>query len=244
MVLPKIRFLKFTFGAFALLLASIVTTDYFSVFKIRELQSRIADLEREKAEMLLFAERITASRRVAQVTVTEQHLDARDGPMTLLHWQQIGADGVLGPVEVIGIRGTQVYFEALVLKFDYDLIGRASGEPTTNLAMFRRAFGDGQSPVSGHPLDQTAPTLRGEAGTHTQAEAALWKRFWEFVDRPDLAKQYGIRVAQCEAPSAPMRPGQVWEVALDAAGGLNLRLLGERGPASQPSALPGEAASR
>ena len=57
--------------------------------------------------------------------------------------------------------------------------------------------------------------------------------FEEFTEDEALAKEYGVRVAQYEAPSVNMKPGQVWEVSIDAAGGLNLKML-----ASEPSASP------
>jgi hypothetical protein len=47
----------------------------------------------------------------------------------------------------------------------------------------------------------------------------------DLVEEPSLAAKYGIRVAQIEAPAVPIRQGQLWEVTLDAAGGLNLKLV-------------------
>lgn len=240
MILPKIRLFKIAFGVVVLALATIVTKDQFSVFRIRELQSRIDALETEKAEMLLYAERIRAARRVAQVNVIEQDAEAEGGPVTVLHWQQIGTDGLLGPAEVLTLRGTQVYFEAMVAKFEYDLIGRAAPGKSTNLAMFRRAFGDAQMPSTGHPLDHTDPMVRDDTGAMkretSEADAAIRARFWELMDKPALAAEYGIRIVQCEAPSVRVKPGQIWEVTLDAAGGLNLKKIGERGE-KQPSTV-------
>ena len=57
------------------------------------------------------------------------------------------------------------------------------------------------------------------------------------VDVDRLARQFGVRVAQAEAPSVRVKPGQVWEVTLDSAGGLNLKLLGLR--ADEPAQVPG-----
>ncbi len=228
MLLPRIRWFKIAFGTLVLMFVSIVATDQFSVFKIRELNARIDQLEREKAEMLLYAQRLSASRRVAQVNVIDQDRDAQGGPVSVLHWQQISPTGILGPVEVLQLRGEQVYFEAMVVKFDYDLIGRDAPGRSTNLALFRRAFGNDQAPSAGHPLDQTAPILVGDEPTTQAADRFAWSRFWEVVSTPELAKEYGIRVAQCEAPSVRVKKGQVWEVTLDAAGGLNLRYIGEQ----------------
>lgn len=54
--------------------------------------------------------------------------------------------------------------------------------------------------------------------------------FWQMMENPQLASQYGVRVAQCEAPAAILRKGQVWEITLDAAGGINLRIIGHTSP--------------
>ncbi|GAF74957.1 unnamed protein product, partial [marine sediment metagenome] len=54
----------------------------------------------------------------------------------------------------------------------------------------------------------------------------LWQRFQDLMDDPALAAEYGVRVVQYEAPAVPLQPGQIWEVTLDAAGGLNLKKTG------------------
>jgi hypothetical protein len=105
--------------------------------------------------------------------------------------------------------------------------------------MFRRVFGECQAPESVPELDRRArpPTARSDANNSSQAD--LWQRFWEMVDNPRLAEQYGVRVAQCEAPAVPLHAGQVWELTLDAAGGLNLRRIGDGATGASILAVPG-----
>jgi len=222
----RFRTVKLAFGAVLLAAAAIVTTDHFGDLEVSRLRSRLDDLTREKAELRLYAERLGASHRVAQVNVLDQHLGGQDGPITVLRWQQIGPAGSLGTPEILELRGEQIYFEAWVIKFEHDFIGHGETGRDTSLAMFRRAFGDRQTPASGTPLDQTAPPDPAGAGDPTGNQARLWKRFWDLIESEELAEQYGVRVAQCEAPSARLRAGEVWEVSLDHAGGLNLRLIG------------------
>ena len=62
------------------------------------------------------------------------------------------------------------------------------------------------------------------------------RRFWELVESRVLAAEYGIRVAQCEAPAVRMKTGQVWEVTLDAPGGLNLKMV--RDPSHVADSFP------
>lgn len=222
----RFRTVKRVFGAVLLVAAAIVTTDHFADLEVRRLRTRLDELAREKAELRLYADRLSASRRVAQVNVLEQRLGEQEGPITVLRWQQIGPTGSLGAPEILELRGEQVYFEAWVVKFEHEFVGRGETGRETSLAMFRRAFGDRQMPASGLPLDQTAPPDPAGAADPTGNQARLWQRFWDLIESETLAEQYGVRVAQCEAPSARLRAGEVWEVSLDSAGGLNLRLTG------------------
>ena len=89
----KLRWIRTGLGALALIGVATVATDQFSAFKIRRLESRITELDREKAELQLYAERLGGSRRVAQVNVVEQFHDDDGEPITILHWQQIGPSG-------------------------------------------------------------------------------------------------------------------------------------------------------
>ncbi len=74
--------------------------------------------------------------------------------------------------------------------------------------------------------ERPAPPTPAGADDPTGSQARLWKRFWDLIESDALAEQYGVRVAQCEAPSARLRAGEIWEVSLDHAGGLNLRRTG------------------
>ncbi|MCB9863926.1 MAG: hypothetical protein H6820_11270 [Phycisphaerales bacterium] len=229
----RFRWVKLTVGSAMLLALAFVASDQLSSIKIRRLEAKIGDLEREMAELKLYAERIQASHRVAQVNVMEQRVDAANMPVTVLRWQQIGPDGTLGPPELIEVLGNQVYFEAQVLKFDYDLIGGAAENRETNLALFRRAFGDYQAPRAGVALDRSAPSYASATPSQLALHKNIWDRFLALSEDEALAKEYGVRVAQFEAPSVLMTTGQVWEVSIDAAGGLNLKMLSRNDPAAQ-----------
>lgn len=138
----------------------------------------------------------------------------------------------------------------------------SSDEHRTSLVLFRRVFGDCQMPISvaeldratpiapmgtapppphasflpsGTPTERGASTLSGTVGPTPEDE--LWTLFWRIVDDPRLARTYGVRVAQIEAPAVPVREGDVWEITLDAIGGLNVRKLGTRSATPEPVSL-------
>ncbi|MCG8404776.1 MAG: hypothetical protein MI923_06215 [Phycisphaerales bacterium] len=229
----RFRWIKLCFGAFALVAAAVFTTDHFGAFEVRRLRSQINELEREKAEMALYVERLSDSRRVAQVDVVEQYQSDTGEPITLLRWQQIGPSGTLGVPENIEVKGAQVYFEAKVIKFKHSLIAQAAPDKDWSLFVFRRVFGEHQSPSTGYPLDRKAPIDVAGESEPDSTHARLWDRFLQLMENPVLASEYGVRTAQYEAASGVMRPGQIWEVSLDAAGGLNLRMIGVQ---SRPAA--------
>lgn len=200
------------------------------------LSRRVAELEQERAELIEYARRLSASRRVAQVGIMEQFRDAEGRVATRLLWQEIDANGLIGRPVYLEVLGTQVYFEAFVIKFEHERVGEGDPERGASLALFRRVFGDLQTPESVPLFDSAAPGAMGaSASPHEQR---LWRRFWEFVDDPALAEQYGIRVAQCEAPSVIVRTGQIWEVSLDAAGGLNVKKLFDAPPLARSLPTP------
>ena len=184
------------------------------------MQGRVQELEKERKQLVEFAERLTATRRVAQVDVLDRREGEAGRPITTLRWQEIGTDGALSVPQTIEVQGESAYFEAMVIKFEFRHVREAEVGRAASLAVFRRIFGELEPPEDGDPLPP--PT-----GLNA-ADAEMWRRFWEIVNDSKLAAKYGVRAAQCEAPSVPLAPGQTWEVTLDAAGGLNVRKIGER----------------
>lgn len=219
-VMGRMRAATLRSGGLALLL--VVVFGYVA-FTPSKLAKEVNELRREKEQLLEYARRLSASRRVAQVNVLNRSLDDLGRPATTLLWQEIGPDGLVSlPVEV-EVRGTLVYFEAFVIKFEYELVGEGDPEQGTSLALFRRIFGDLQVPEEVPMLDGVGVLAAEAAQGPRGAEQRLWGLFWDLVDDPLLAKRYGVRIAQCEAPAVPLRPGQIWQVTLDAPGGLNLK---------------------
>jgi len=188
-----------------------------------KLAKEVNELRREKEQLLEYARRLSASRRVAQVNVLNQFLDEFGRPTTTLLWQEISPDGLVSLPVQVEVIGTLVYFEAFVIKFEYDLVREDDPDRGTSLALFRRIFGDLQAPEEVPMLDGAGALPAEAAQGPRNAEQRLWGLFWDLVDDPQLAARYGVRIAQCEAPAVPLRPGQIWQVTLDAPGGLNLK---------------------
>jgi hypothetical protein len=219
------KWLKLTFASALIIATATFTAVRFGGLESRRLREEVDRLEQERRQLIDYAERLSASRRVAQIDVVRQHIDERGKTVNTMLWQEIGRDGRLGRPLAVQAVGELVYFESLVIKFEPRFIGEGDEQRGTSLAMFRRIFGDCQAPESVPELDRSARPPLDESDADGSLHAELWNRFWEMVDDPHLAREFGVRVAQCEAPAVPLHAGQVWEIALDAAGGLNLRRL-------------------
>lgn len=211
------------FGGFCALAAGafVFIVVQFGNWEVRRLRGEVEQLEKERTKLVEYVQRLGASRRVAQVEVLKQGPNEHGQFISTLQFQELGDGEMLGKPLTIEAAGKLVYFEALVLKFSTQHVAEGDPERGASLALFRRIFGDQQAPETARELDRTArPTTQPEPN-----QDKYWSKFWEFVAQPTLAQQYGVRVAQIEAPAVPVKTGEVWEVALDAAGGLNLRKL-------------------
>ncbi|MBL8878227.1 MAG: hypothetical protein JNG88_03825 [Phycisphaerales bacterium] len=196
----------------------------FGWWQTRWLTARVSALEQERARLLSYVERLSTSRRVAQIEVLSQSTEPQGLTHTRLRWQEIAPDTLMGEPAEIVVHGSVIYIETLVLKFAYARLSGDEPEKFASLALFRRIFGDQQAPQNGVEIDRRNRP-RPQDSAEAQRVDQLWRRFWEFVDNPHTAREFGVRVAQLEAPAAPMKPGEIWELSLETAGGLNLRKL-------------------
>lgn len=215
-----VRWTRTVVGAALALLLLVVAGQRFSASR---LSTKVTALEQEQTRLKGFIERLSASRRVAQVRVTRQSTDDAGSVISSLEWQEFTPNGLVTPPVQVQVVGRLVYFEACVIKFEHEHVAKGDPDRGASVVLFRRIFGESQTPESAPMLHEFAG---GDApGTAAAAERHLWMRFWEFVDQPESASRLGIRVAQCEAPAVPVDAGDVWEVTLDAAGGLNVRKM-------------------
>lgn len=190
------------------------------------LHAKVDSLEKERRQLGQYIERLQSSRRVAQVDITQQFADEHGHKRSIVRWLEIAPDGTLAEPQQIETIGDLVYFEAAVIKFRHAGVGAAEAGKESSLAIFRRIFGDMQTPALVADLEPFVYANQNPKQTKEHDE--LWDLFWRMMDDPVLAERYGVRTAQIEAPAVRVRAGQIYEVSLEAAGGLNVRLIGRR----------------
>ncbi|HUN82608.1 MAG TPA: hypothetical protein VMV81_13975 [Phycisphaerae bacterium] len=226
----KFRWLRLTISAVVITVAGAWSLVQFGSHEVARLTQRTSELEKEKQELHEHIQRLGASRRVAQVSIIDQLPVEKGQTLTRVRWQEVRSDGALPSAQTAEIIGKQLYVEGLVVKFEPEAVAKGDAEKGQSIVLFRRVFGDQQNPQFGYLLSQSDDPTQGKSAEG--AHDAIWKRFWQLLDDPALARKYGIRVAQCEAPSVPIQRGQIWEISLDALGGLNFKKIGEFKPST------------
>lgn len=197
------------------------------------LRQAVRLLEAQCEELKGFVKRLTTESRVADVRVVGHRLDSQKKPIWTLEFTELGRDGKPLPAKVLTVRGQDVYFDALIIKFSHDLVKVGDPLRGKSLHFFRRAFGSAQTADDGPMLAASgdAPdAYRNPSGSASAFEHALWLRFWYWVNHPTEAEAEGIRVAEGQAVFTRPEPGATYRITLEHAGGLNIKRMVPKNP--------------
>lgn len=188
-----------------------------------EQAARIEELELART-LLKVQHRVARLEIVAQGTVPAT-ADAPERTRTTVRFTELDERGEpLGPGQELVVSGKNVYVESLVIQFDDSYVERGDSLRGTSLCLFRRLFGEDQKPSEGPTIDTAGqqPLAYGGDTSEHAVHQALWQRFWEYANDPELARQLGVRALQGEAPFVEARPGMSYRALLRASGGLVL----------------------
>jgi len=193
---------------------------------LREQQLLVANLKE-------LVERLAKTERLAEVVVLER----TENPLrTRFRFDEVAEDGARLDRKEFTVEGDEVYFDALVIKFDDHLRELkdlplpqkdiASQLVKKSLILFRRVFGSKQKPEDGFPLDVpgSAPGPYKAKAPASAFEAQLWREFWNIANDPQLAKSYDVRVAHGEAPFIKLLPNRIYVLQQRLSGGLEIKV--------------------
>jgi len=183
---------------------------------------------RREAELTALKEsllRLTRQERRAEFRVIAQH--ERDGRLeTTMRFVEVNDRGrEVGRPRAFTIEGDIIHVDALIIKFDDDLAlsgDQARGHP---LLLFRRAYGDHQTPASGFSLDAVNEVPGGylPEGAINAWEARLWEEFWEVANNPGAYE--GVRAAHGVVNYTRAIAGARYLVTLRSTGELSTEVL-------------------
>ena len=168
--------------------------------------------------------RLNRSRRLAHIQVLDQQRTP-DGTvqMTDLLFIELDDEGGELARQQFTLPGDVLFVDAWSVKFHHEDV--AEGHPLRGrtLILLRRIYSDRMAPLDGYPIDVPGAIPPGyAAGEAAEFEVRVWKFFWEIATDPEAAAAHGVRVAQGEVVYKPVRTGQVFELSVDAIGGMSL----------------------
>jgi hypothetical protein len=212
-------------------LAAVLAVVGYQRMRSRDLRQAMQEMAalQEQTEQRLEAkeamiERLNRSRRLAHLRVLDQRSDPAGGILeTDLLFIELDDDGRELSRQQFTLPGDVVFVDAWSIKFHHADV--ADGHPLRGqtLLLLRRIYSDRMAPVDGYPIDVPGTVPPGYAvGVVASFETRLWEHFWDIASDPTLAKAMGVRVAQGEAVYKPLRAGRVYELIVDATGGMSL----------------------
>ena len=194
---------------------------------IEALETELEEKEKEIQALSIALQLVKVDRRIARLEVLAQGANEQEPERvrTTVRFTELGPDGEpLATGREITVEGKTIYVESLVIKFDDSYVERGDPLRGTSLCLFRRIFGENQSPEEGTPLDPSGELPAAYAGdtTPTPLHRSLWERFWDYANDPELARELGVRAIHGEAPFIEARPGKTYRLQLRASDGLTL----------------------
>lgn len=220
-------------------LAGIVVLGVWGII-FRENEIQIARLEAANAELQQMVEkretmiqRLSRSRRVAHVHIPEQRLDA-DGNIeeTDLILIELDEQGRELARQDFTIPGDVLFIDGWTVKYFPDQVAHGHPLHGRTLLLLRRLYSDQMAPRDGFAIDTPGAVPPGYAvGEIGIFEQKIWEQFWRLATDAEFAESMFVRVAQGEAVYKPVRKGQVYELIVDAVGGMSLTPLPEEGMA-------------
>ena len=189
--------------------------------QISEQKETILKLEQEKQRLEAYLKILKHVDRRARIEVLRQAKDQQGNLQTTIRFTEIDDAGK--PMSVsreLTLPGQEVYFDTLVIKFDYHFIEQGDPFKGRALMLFRRVFSSTMRAEDGFVIDieGQAPQAYAEQQAPSAFEKELWRRFWELANDEKLAKERGVRAIHGDAPYMRLEPDRVYEVCLRSTG--------------------------
>ena len=186
---------------------------------------KIEQLEDEKRQLEQVVTRLEHEKRVADVIVSRQEKDASGELRTTLLFVEYDKQGQPLPAKSFTIKGNTAHIDAMVIKFENELV--ASNDPLRghSIALFTKLYGEHQSPADAMMIDspdQIPDVYRGADPRVTEFEMQLWKEFWKLYNDEEYRRSRGVRALGGHGVWGPFEPERIYTLTIESDGGLNM----------------------
>ncbi len=178
-----------------------------------ELEAKSREIQRMDTAMRL----LKVDHRVARIAVADQWTRPDNVVMTKLAFAEVNDGGaLLEGFKTFTIEGDVVYIDSWVAKFADEHVENGVPLRSTSICLFRRLFGENQTPNEGFALDTVGsrPAAYSPGTELSPLEKEIWANFWQYANDPRKAQSVGLRPLQGEAPSIRLVAGKDYWVFL------------------------------
>ena len=194
--------------------------------QVNDLEIDVAEKQERINRLETALQLLKVDQRLARLEIIRQDKNEETGEInTTVRFVELSPNGdTISDPREFKLHGDVIYVYNWIVKFDDTFIEEADLERGTSQCLFRRIFGENQSPIDGYSLDEVGmrPQAYARGGVMSDFEKEIWKDFWEFANDPRRAAEMGIRAANGEAVSVKVREGMKYSLELRASGGMSI----------------------
>jgi hypothetical protein len=192
-------------------------------------KDEIIKAEQLKNELLKgVVKRLQTDKRVARIIVTDQKTENGQTWTTLLfgEYARDGSSYLENAEKMFTIEGKGAHIDAYVIEFEGKFVEENEALRGHSIALFKRIFGDKQTPEGGFVIDspgEIPDVYKGSDPKLADMEKSLWKDFWRLADDAEYRKQWGVKLAYGSGGfREEFKKGYVYTMMLSPTGGLKL----------------------
>jgi hypothetical protein len=227
--------------------------------EVETLNAQLAETKSKLDKVEVAMRLLKVSRRLARLTVLEQHEiagtetteppaatpDGKSPPnlVTKIEFVEVNETGdPIGEPRRFEIVGDMVYVDYMRVTFDDKYIEESDLDRSTAIALFHRIFGEHQNAVDGFQLDAvgTRPTAYGRGTEMSEFERKIWDDFWLISNDKQRAAELGIKAAHETAVGQRVVPGMTYEIELRATGDMSIYVIDEKRAAVNEKPAPAQ----
>jgi hypothetical protein len=201
--------------------AGIYLADQLVLAPKRQMEIRLAELDKENNRLKTYLKLLEYTERRAQLEVISQKKDPDGETVNQLRFTELDPQGgVVGAQRTMELRGEEVYIDTLVIKFEDHFVEQGDPLKGKALLLFRRLFTNRIKPDDGCVLDRSGapPEIYASRSTPSTFERDLWSRFWEVANNEQLAKQAGVKAMHGQAVYGKLVPNMVYTLLMRSTG--------------------------
>lgn len=172
--------------------------------------------------------RLQTDKRIARIIVTDQKEENGTTWTTLMfgEYARDGSSYLEGSDRRFQVEGKGAHIDAYVIEFDGQYVEKNEPLRGHSIALFKRIFGDRQSPQSGYTIDSPGDVpevYKGDDPRLAEMEKKLWADFWKLADDAEYRKQWGVKLAYGSSSfREEFKKGYIYTLMLSPTGGLKM----------------------